>query len=919
MSQSSLPESTSPPEAPPWHACEVADTLARLASCAQQGLTEAEAQQRLQQYGPNRLPEARGRSIWQRILLQFDNLLIYIMLASSVVTALLGHWLDTSVLLGAVLINAAIGFVQDGKAETALNAIRGMLTPYALVLRDGVQRTVPAEVLVPGDVVILASGDKVPADLRLISARGVRADESVLTGESVPSSKDIEAVSAEATLADRRSMLYSGTLLAAGAARGVVVATARETELGRISSLLAQVKDTTTPLLQKMAHFSRWLALVILVFVAITFVIGVLLRGAAPSEMFMMAVALAASAIPEGLPAIMTITLALGVRRMARHNAIIRHLPAVETLGSVTIICSDKTGTLTCNEMTTQRVITPDHVYEVSGSGYAPEGGFQEGNRVVVPGEAVDLQALARVALLCNDAAVTQTAEGWGLSGDPTEGALVTLALKAGLEHAAERAAYPRLDAIPFESENLFMATLHPDGEQRVICLKGAPERLLALCSVQATWQDGHLGYQPVDHDYWRRAINDCAARALRVLALAIKRVHVPDTGEMRLEQVDVENGGFVLLGLVGSIDPPRPEAIAAVAECQTAGVRVKMITGDHVETARAIGAQLGIGVGRPGITGAELELLDDEQLRSVVQQVDVFARASPEHKLRLVQAMQANGDVVAMTGDGVNDAPALKRADVGVAMGKNGTEAAKEAAAMVLLDDNFSSLSRAVREGRSIYDNIKKFILFMLPTNGGEALVVFTAIAFGLTLPMTAAQVLWINLVTSSTLGLALAFEPSEDNVMHRPPRSPQEALLSGFFVWRLVLVSVLMATAALGLFLWEMAQGASIETARTMAVSVVVAAEAFYLFNSRHYLRSALSREGLFGNPHVLMTIAACVLLQLVFVYSPWLQQVFGSTALSGAEWLRVILCGLGVFAGVELEKWLRRQSLAKFAAQN
>ena len=846
--------STLPPSTPPspstastrtaWHSLDSATAVQRQGSHATHGLTPAEAAQRLATHGPNRLAQQGKRPVWLRLLLQFHNVLIYVMLVAAVVTAALGHWLDTGVLLGAVVINALIGFLQEGKAESSLDAIRRMLSLQATVLRGGVRTVVDAQTLVPGDVVLLASGDKVPADLRILHAKGLRANEAVLTGESLPCDKHAGAVAEDAPLGDRHGMLYSGTLVASGTATGLVVATGSGTELGRISALLATVQSTTTPLLRQMARFSHWLALVIVGFVVLTFAIGVLWRGQPLAEMFMMAVALAASAIPEGLPALMTITLALGVRRMAQHKAIIRQLSAVETLGSVTVICSDKTGTLTCNEMTVQRVVTANQVHEVSGSGYRPEGGLHRSGQSTAQKVALDdhpaLPGIARAALLCNDAALHESDGSWVLTGDPTEGALLTLALKAGLDAPAEHARLPRTDAIPFESAHRFMATLHHEHTgQALVFVKGAPECVLDMCHAQ---HDRHHPAAPLDTDYWRRAANDCAARA--------------------------------------------------------------------------IGAQLGIGLGKPALTGAEIELLDDAALRHVVTDVDVFARASPEHKLRLVQALQANGEVVAMTGDGVNDAPALKRADVGVAMGKNGTEAAKDAAAMVLADDNFATLGHAVREGRGIYDNVRKFILFMLPTNGGEALIVFSAIVFGLVLPLTPEQVLWINLVTSSTLGVALAFEPTEGDVMRRRPRSPRQSLLSGLFVWRVVMVSVLMACAALGLFLWELGHGSSLETARTMAVSTVVLVEMFYLYNSRHVLHSVLSREGLLGNPKIPATIALCAVLQLAFVYTPWLQAVFGSTNLSAAEWLRVVLAGACVFAIAELEKAIQRWRLGRAA---
>ena len=890
-----------------WHHMDGDAVLATLGSNACTGLSAASAAQRLREHGANELAPPPKRPSWLRFLLQFHNVLIYVMLGSAIITALLQHWIDTGVLLGAVIINAIIGHIQEGKAEDALDAIRNMLSPRSIVVRDGERAEINARDLVPGDIVALASGDKVPADLRIVAARSLRASEAVLTGESEAVEKTPDPVPADAVLGDRGNMLYSGTLIASGQATGVVVATGKATEIGRISTMLEQVETVTTPLLRQMARFSHWLALFILAMVAVTFVLGVLWRGQPPADMFMMAVALAASAIPEGLPAIMTITLAMGVRRMAARHAIIRRLPAVETLGSVTVICSDKTGTLTRNEMAVQRLVTAEHVFEISGVGYAPTGGFHLLGAAAVPGDHPALLEVARAGALCNDASLSHHDGDWQMQGDPTEGALLTLGLKAGLDPVAETGALPRTDVIPFESEHRLMATLHHDHEGRgIIYVKGAPERILEFC----TFQNSSHGQVALDPDYWRRQATDLAARGLRVLAVATK----PMPGARREVHFGDLEDGALLLGLLGIIDPPREEAVAAVAECHAAGIRVKMITGDHVDTARAIGAELGIGRGKPSLTGAEIEIMDDAQLREVVSEVDVFARASPEHKLRLVQAMQANGQVVSMTGDGVNDAPALKRADVGVAMGLKGTEAAKEAAHMVLADDNFATIGNAVREGRAIYDNIRKFVLFMLPTNGGEALVVISAILFGLPLPLTAAQVLWINLATSSTLGLALAFEPPERDVMQRAPRDPREPLLSWFFAWRVAMVSLLMLAGALGLFLWETSRGASLETARTMAVSAVVAAEMFYLFNSRHVLHSALSREGLFGNPQVLIAVAVCAALQLAFVYAPPMQQVFGSTALSTDEWMRVLLAGLLVFTVAELEKLvIRRLGLA------
>lgn len=887
-----------PEAASEWHAVDADAVLVRLGSDPRLGLMPAEAEARLTFHGPNLLPGPPPRPAWRRFLLQFHNVLIYVMLVAAAVTATLGHWVDTGVLLAAVVVNAIIGFVQEGKAEAALDAIRETLSHVAALRRGGARVEVPAAAVVPGDIVLLASGDKVPADLRVIEARGLRVNEALLTGESDSVGKSAAAVAADMPLAERRPMLYSGTLVTAGQAVAVAVATGSATELGRIGTLLGGVSAMRTPLQRQLDRFSRWLALFILALACLTFVIGVLWRGHGAAEMFMMVVALAASAIPEGLPAIMTVTLALGVSRMADSRAIVRHLPVVETLGSVTTICSDKTGTLTRNEMVVQRLVIAQRAFDVNGVGYAPDGAIRDGDGAVVSGDCRDLAEAVRAAALCNDAELHRHDGGWRMEGDPTEGALLSLAIKAGADLEHLRTALPRIDAIPFESEHRFMATLHRDHRgRRFLYVKGAPERVLDMCDRQR--EDG--ADVPLAPDYWRRMATDAAARGLRVLALAVKRL---DEGRDDVCFDDLESG-VTLLGLAGLLDPPREEAIAAVGQCRAAGICVKMITGDHIDTARAVAVRMGIGLDGGALTGAEVEIMDDDQLRRVAPGIDVFARTNPEHKLRLVEALQASGQVVAMTGDGVNDAPALKRADVGVAMGLKGTGAAREAADIVLVDDNFATIGKAVREGRGVYDNIRKFVLFMLPTNGGEALVVIAAILFELALPLTPAQVLWINMVTSSTLGLALAFEPPERDVMTRPPRDPRDSLLSWFFAWRVLLVSLLMMAGALGLFLWELERGTSLETARTMAVSTVVAAEMFYLFNSRRIFRSVLSADGLLGSRHVLAAVATCLVLQFAYTQVEPLQRIFGSTALAPEEWGRVLLAGFVVFAVAELEK--------------
>ena len=880
-----------------WHALPIDEVLREL-DTAPGGLSEAEAAQRLEQHGPNRLRPPKQRGLVLRFLLQFHNVLIYVLLASAAITATLGHLIDTGVILGVTIINAIVGFVQEGKAESALAAIRRMLSLRALVLRDGQRREIAAEALVPGDWVLLQSGDKVPADLRLIEIKNLRIQEAVLTGEAEAVEKATAPVSAEAAIGDRLAMAYSGTLVSYGQGIGIVVATGEQTEIGRISALLEQVEEIATPLLRQMAQFGRWLSVAIVLAAGATFLMGAYWRGLPKDDMFMAAVALAVAAIPEGLPAIMTIILAIGVQRMAGRNAIVRRLPAVETLGAVTVICSDKTGTLTRNEMTVQRVVSAERVVAVSGTGYAPVGGFSVNGAPVAPEPAADLQAIARAAGLCNDAVLRDQDGEWRMAGDPTEGALLALAGKADLELLAESAPLRRVDSIPFESEHRFMATLHHDHHGHgFIHVKGAPERVLAMCAQE----QGATGPQPLRLDYWRARIDELAALGQRVLAVA-GRATLETRSELLFE--DVEEG-LTLLGLLGLSDPPREEAIQAVRQTQEAGIRVKMITGDHGATARAIATQMGIGDGCRVLTGPELEALDEAALQAVVLDTDVYARASPEHKLRLVAALQDRGQVVAMTGDGVNDAPALKRADIGVAMGLNGTEAAKEAAAMVLADDNFASITHAVEEGRTVYDNLRKALLFILPTNGAQALVVVAAILLGVVLPITPVQILWVNMVTAVTLALALAFEPTEANVMRRPPRNPGEPLLSGIMPWRISAVSVLLVIAPLGLFLWETGHGRPLAEARTLAVNALVMGEIFYLFNSRFIYSSVLSWNGLLGSRPVLISIGLMLLLQLAFTYLPLMQALLGTAPISAADWGLVTLAGVTVLLLVELEK--------------
>jgi magnesium-transporting ATPase (P-type) len=886
-----------------WHTLGTDETLAEQRTIGI-GLSAAEAARRLAEHGPNRLTPPKMRGPLLRFLLQFHNVLIYVLLGAAVVTALLGHWVDTGVILGVVVINALIGFIQEGKAEKSLDAIRNMLSLHAAVLRDGRRQEIDATEVVPGDIVLLASGNKVPADLRLIEMRNLRIEEAALTGESEPVEKSTDPVAEDAPIGDRTGMAYSGTLVVFGQGRGVVVATGDATEIGRIGRMLAEVESLDTPLLKQMAQFGRWLTAGILALAAATIAFGMLVHGQPVGEMFLAAVGLAVAAIPEGLPAIMTITLAIGVQRMAGRNAIIRRMPAVETLGAVTTICSDKTGTLTKNEMTVQRLATADRLIEVSGVGYAPHGGFTADGREVDPAELADV---ARAALLCNDAILRKVDGEWKLEGDPTEGALLALAMKSGLDAHFEAEAVPRVDVIPFESEHRFMATLHHDHAGRAFAfVKGAPERVIGMCAQQRSGDED----RPIDPAFWQARVEALAAQGFRVLALAMTPM---DKGKRELVFADVQNG-LTLLALAGIMDPPREEAIRAVAACHSAGIGVKMITGDHAVTAAAIASAMGMRVtGDRALTGAEIETMNEPALRQAVREVDVFARASPEHKLRLVEAMQANGEVAAMTGDGVNDAPALKRADVGVAMGHKGTEAAKEAAEMVLADDNFASIAAAVEEGRTVYDNLRKAVVYVLPTSVGQASMVLIAVLLGMTLPITPVQILWVNMVTAVTLSLAIAFERPEPGLMERPPRDPKEPLVNGFMLWRIGFVTVLLATTSFGMFLWEIGRGMSLEFARTAAVNTLVMGQIVYLFNCRRLTGSVLSKEGFLGNPVALKAIGLLVVLQLAMTHLPLKQALFGTDHLDAATWLCVVVAGMLVLFAVEAEKVFWRSTAA------
>jgi len=912
MSQRDLPSRSDTTESmPAWHALSAEAMLKQLDTDGE-GLSEGEAAARLEKYGPNRLPEAKPRSALVRFFSHFNNLLIYVLLGAAVITAALNHWIDTVVIMAVVILNAVIGFIQEGKAEDALRAIRQMLSANAMVTRDGKRESIPADQLVLGDRVLLQSGDKVPADLRLLKVKNLQVQEAALTGESVAVEKASGTVKQDADLGDRCNMAYSGTLITQGQATGVVVATGVDTEIGRISTMVSQVQTLTTPLLRQMDRMARWITAAVLAVAALVFVLGILVRGYGAVDTFMMVVGLAVAAIPEGLPAILTVTLAIGVQRMASRKAIIRRLPVVETLGSVSVICSDKTGTLTRNEMTVRSMVTASGSYALSGTGYDSHGAFEQDGESIEPTDNRLLRRTLLGALLCNDSSLEKRNGGWMVHGDPMEGALLVAAMKAGMDLEYEGKQYPRTDLIPFESEHKFMATLHHSHEGRAfIYLKGAPERVLEMCSELL----GEEGHQPLDKEYWHQQIEALAAQGQRVLAVATKPAQ---EGQQELDFTQVQSG-LALLGLYGLIDPPRDEAISAVAECRAAGIRVKMITGDHAATARAIAAQLNLDNTAEAITGRDLENMDDVELEKRISEVDVYARVSPEHKLRLVTLLQSQGKIVAMTGDGVNDAPALKRADVGIAMGKKGTEAAKEASEMVISDDNFASIARAVKEGRTVYDNLKKAIAFLLPVNGGESASIILAILVGLSLPIAPLQILWVNMVSSVALAMALAFEASEKDIMKRPPRPADESMISPFLLWRILLVSTLFAAGIFGIYGWSQAMGASIEESRTYAVNALVMMEIFYLLSVRRLRSSSLNYSGLFGSNKVLIAIGVVVVLQGIFTYAPFMSTFFDTRPVSLGMWGVILGIGVVVLLILELEKWLMGCWRARLAVKS
>ena len=887
------------PSATSWHDITSDEILEKLAVQPNVGLSSEEVVTLQQRFGPNQMTPQKQTPTWLRFLLQFHQPLIYILLSASIITLALSEFVDSAVIFAVIMINAIIGFIQESKAEEAIKALSNMVVTQAKVRRDGKIKTLPSHEIVPGDIVILQSGDLVPADLRLIKIQSLQIEEAALTGESVPVSKQTDPISQSAILAERTNSAFMGTLVTYGQGEGVVCAISDLTEIGKIADMIEQAETLLTPLSNKINRFSRLLLIIILSLAAVCFIIG-LLRGESGKDTFMASVALAVATIPEGLPAAMTITLAIGVSRMARMRAIIRKLPAVETLGSTTVICSDKTGTLTQNKMTTREIFAGGQLYEVTGSGYEPEGEIRHRGKPASSNDDPALTETLIAGLLCNDSVITSDPDGYlVVQGDPTEAALIVSANKAGLEREHFDEKLPRLDSIPFESEYKYMATLHgADQKPEVIYVKGALESLIHRCSNQLN-HNGDL--EPIAPEQILHTADNMASNGLRVLAFASRKI------SSMVNEFDHEHiaEGLTFLGLQGKIDLPRTEAIEAVAKCRAAGIKVKMITGDHALTASHIATRMGLESGK-AIDGESLSHLDDETLAKTVEEISVFARVAPEQKLRLVKALQTNGHIVAMTGDGVNDAPALKQADIGIAMGISGTDVSKAAADMILTDDNFSSIEAAVEEGRAVNDNLAKFITWTLPTNFGEGLVILLSIILGTQLPILPVQILWINMTTAILLGLMLVLEPKEPHIMDVPPRKTSAPILTKKLQLRVLIVSILMLIGCFSLFTWEINRGTPIAHARTIAVNLFVFIELFYLFNCRCLTRSMFT-IGLFTNRWLIAGVCATILLQMAYTYIPFMNSIFQSAPITPADWIRIISIGFAVYMIVGLEKIL------------
>lgn len=881
-----------PPTQNKWHHLSARETVHFWETDPETGLSTQTATERRDHFGANELTAQKRQSAWVRLLQQFNQPLLYILLTAGVVTAFLREWVDAGVIFGVTILNAVIGFIQESKAENAIAALAESVTTEATILRDGQKQVVSSGELVPGDVVLLTSGDKVPADLRLVKVYDLQIDESGLTGESVPVEKNLTPLPPDTPLAERTNMAYTGSLVTFGRGMGLVVAIGEQTETGHLSQMMQQSHSLETPLTRKIDRFSKTLLYVVLALAALTFAVGIA-QGFSWVEVFKAAVALAVSAIPEGLPAILTVTLAIGVSQMAKHHAIIRKLPAVETLGSTTVICSDKTGTLTENQMTVQEIYAGGELYQVSGSGYTPEGD------ITLKGQPVDLAQMPALSeclqagLLCNDSHIEEQEGTWTVVGSPTEGALVTVARKAGLTPESLAETWPRRATLPFESQFQYMATLHDHGSERLIYVKGSIEAILKRCHQML---DAAGDPTALDATAIEQRVNRMASQGLRVLALAKK----PSArSKSALDHADIKQD-LVFLGLQGMIDPPRPEAMQAIRSCLSAGIQVKMITGDHAKTAAAIAHRMGINqtVDAPIFTGRDLADMSETELANAVEQSHVFARVAPEQKLRLVKALQSKGEIVAMTGDGVNDAPALKQADIGTAMGITGTEVSKEAADMILTNDNFASIEHAVEAGRTVYKNLLRAIAFILPVNGGESMTILIAVLLASPLPILPVQILWLNMVGSIALSVPLAFEPPSPDVMQNPPRPTNEPLLSRRLITRILAVSLFNWIVIFGTFEWILQTTGNEALARTMAIQGLVAAEAFYLLSISRFLPAVIAKMRGQTEPFsytVLFGIGAAFLFQMLFSQWNVMNQLFDTAALNLSQALLCIAIGI------------------------
>lgn len=882
-----------------WYQLPIKEILQKLET-SEEGLTDIEAGKRLQQYGFNKLVEEEKVSRLKILLHQFTSPLIYILLVAAVVTAVLREQIDTGVIMAVVALNAIIGYFQEYKAEQGVRALKKMLIPKARVVRNGKEKEIPSEHIVPGDIVLLASGTKVPADLRLMKTCELRIDEAMLTGESVPVEKSISALKEDnLTSGDQRNMTFLGTIVVSGRAKGIVTGTGQKTVLGQIAENVRETLSIKTPLQDKLERFAKLIAIVILVISGILFVAG-LLQGSKVTEMFKIAVATAVSAIPEGLPVAVTVSMAIGVSRMARRNAIIRKLPAVETLGSTTVICSDKTGTLTKNEMTVRLIYDGEHVHDVTGSGYEPRGEILHDKMASKPEEKRGHLQVLRIGLLCNESTVYEENGQYKVDGDPTEGALIVSAMKAGLMPEEEKKHYPQIAMIPFESEHGYMATLHRHGGKKYVFVKGAPEKVLDMCAWPAD-DAGSRGKEVLS------VAGNFAKEGLRVLAFAYKEAP-HDMEELTHHDVGT---GLVFAGLQGMMDPPRPQSIEAIHGCKQAGIRTIMITGDHAVTAVSVAKKLSVGSDDPEvITGKELEIMSDEELFHKVKTVSVYARVSPQHKLRITQQLLKHGEVVAVTGDGVNDAPALKAAHIGIAMGKTGTDVAKEASDAVLADDNFASIFAAVEEGRVVYDNIKKVTLFLISCGVGELIAIFATMLLGFPIPYIAAQILWLNLVTNGLQDVALAFEPAEKGVLMRSPRPPKEGILSNLMIQRTFLMGTIMALGTVFLFLINLNSGVPLEQARTVALTTMVFFQFYQALNCRSETQSIFKMNPL-ANPFLFFSMIAAFFAHLAVLYVPSLQWVFKTVPLTGKEWISILSITVTIILAVEIDKLYYRKN--------